>query len=181
MTPSSENQFLRPDTFWYEVGLKANQTVVHLGCGAGYFLNPAAKIVGPQGKIIGVDVRPDMLEEVESRASRNGFSEIITTIRSDLEDGPVEEIEPNNSDWTLVTNILSQTDPQKILQEAKRITKTGGKIIIVEWSVSQATIGPPIEKRIPKDQVLAVISKLDLNVDKEFTPSPYHYGLFVEI
>lgn len=181
MTPSSENQFLRPDKFWYEIGLRANQTVVHLGCGAGFFLNPAAKIVGPQGKVIGVDIRPDMLQEVESRASRDGFADTITTIRTDLENGPADSIEPSSSDWTLVTNILSQTNPQKILQEAKRITKTGGKIIIVEWSIAQATIGPPIEKRLSKDQVLAITAKLNLNLDKEFTPSPYHYGLFIEI
>lgn len=181
MTPSSENQFLRPDKFWYEIGLRANQTIVHLGCGAGFFLNPAAKIVGPQGKVIGVDIRSDMLQEVESRANRDGFAEIVTTIRTDLEKGLVDNIEPNTSDWTLVTNILSQTDPQKILLEAKRITKNGGKIIIVEWSVSQATIGPPVEKRLPKDQVLAVTAKLNLSLDKEFTPSPYHYGLFIEV
>lgn len=181
MTPSNNNQFLRPDNFWYEVGLRANQTVVHLGCGAGFFLIPAAKIVGPHGKVIGVDIRTDMLQEVEGRASREGFSKIITTIRTDLEDRPADGIKPNSSDWTLAINILSQADPKKILQEAKRITKKGGKIIIVEWSVAQATIGPPMEKRTPKDQMLTIAAELNLKLNKEFTPSPYHYGLFIEV
>lgn len=181
MAPSRENKFLRPDKFWYDIGLRANQTVIHLGCGPGYFLNPAAKIVGPQGKVIGVDIRLDMLEEVEGRANRNGYADIIITIRHDLESGPVDKIEPNSSDWTLVVNILSQAEPKAVLQEAKRVTKIGGMIIVVEWSVSQATIGPPVESRRPKDQIISIAAELSLKIDKEFSPSPYHYGLFIQV
>lgn len=181
MTSSNDNQFLRPDKFWHDIGLRANQTVVHLGCGAGFFLIPAASIVGSQGKVIGVDIRPDMLEEVEGRATRDGFADIITTVRTDLENGPADHLSANISDWTLVTNILSQTDSKKILQEAKRVTKAGGKIVVVEWSVSQATIGPPVNKRIPKDKILTIITELKLKLDKEFIPSPYHYGLFLAV
>jgi ubiquinone/menaquinone biosynthesis C-methylase UbiE len=181
MTNDSSDQFLRPDKFWYEIGLRANQTVVHLGCGAGFFLNPAAKIVGSQGKVIGVDIRPDILQEAEGRASRDGFTDIITTIRTDLENGPADDIKSGSSDWTLVVNILSQADPEKIMHEAKRITKPGGRIVVVEWSVSQSTIGPPVNKRTPKDQIIAIANELNLKIAKEFTPSPYHYGLFIEV
>jgi ubiquinone/menaquinone biosynthesis C-methylase UbiE len=181
MIPSSENQFLRPDKFWKDIGLRANQTVAHLGCGVGFFLSPAAAIVGSKGHVIGVDIRDDILQEATSRAKRDGYEDIVTTIRADLEKGPSNSIKPNSSDWTLVTNILSQADPSKILLAAKDVTKTGGKIIIIEWSVSQATIGPPIDMRISRDQIINITSELNLKLDKEFTPSPYHYGLFIEV
>jgi len=181
MTDVLAGPFLRPDKFWLTVGLRANQTVVHLGCGAGFFLNPAAKIVGSRGQVIGVDIREDILQEAENRAERAGLSEIVTTIRTDLEKGSSPTIKANISDWTLVVNILDQADPKKVLQEAKRITKAGGTIVIVEWSTTQATIGPPVEQRITKETVLQIISALKLSLDREFEPSPYHYGLLIEV
>jgi len=181
MASSDPDQFLRPDEFWYEVGLKANQTVVHLGCGAGFFLNPAAKIVGSNGKVFGIDIQEDLLEEASWRAERDGLDDVVVTKRCDLEVGPVKSIKANTIDWTLVVNILSQADITKVLREAKRITKPGGRIVAVEWSSAQAVIGPPVEDRVVKDELLAVAEKLKLEIAGEFAPSPYHYGLFMAV
>jgi ubiquinone/menaquinone biosynthesis C-methylase UbiE len=173
--------FLRPDQFWTELDLRANQTVVHLGCGPGYFLLPAARVVGQHGQAIGVDIREDMLREVEGQAQREGLADIIKTYRWDLEKGPTKTIKANTADWTLLVNILPQADPVKIIREAKRVTKIGGMIIIVEWLLSQATIGPPVANRITRNEILTIIDKLRLTLHQTFSPSPYHYGLLVKI
>jgi len=173
--------FLRPDQFWSDLDLRANQTVVHLGCGPGFFLLPAARIVGAHGQVIGVDIREDMLREVEGQARREGLSEIVQTYRSDLEKGPSKHIKANSTDWTLLVNLLTQADPKKILREAKRITKTGGMIIIVEWLLSQSTIGPPVASRITRSEILSLLDELKLTLHKTFSPSSYHYGLLIKI
>ncbi len=173
--------FLRPDQFWSDLDLRTNQTVIHLGCGPGFFLLPAARIVGKHGQVIGVDIREDMLRETEGQARREGLSDIVQTIRSDLEQGPTKSIKANIADWTLLVNILPQADPKKILREAKRVTKTGGIIIIVEWLLSQATIGPPVANRITRSEILSIIDELKLTLYKTFSPSSYHYGLLIKV
>src|SRR3989338_787821 len=173
--------FLRPDQFWTDRELRANQTVIHLGCGPGFFLLPAARVVGPHGHIIGVDIREDMLREVEGQARREGLSDIIQTIRSDLEAGPTKAIKSHSADWTLLVNILPQADPKKIIREAKRVTKPGGIIITVEWLLSQTTIGPPVANRITRSEILSIIDELKLKLYKTFSPSPYHYGLLIKV
>lgn len=173
--------FLRPDKFWSDLDLRANQTVIHLGCGPGYFLLPAARIVGPHGQVIGIDIREDMLREVEGQARRDSLSDIIRTVRSDLEQGPTKTVKANIADWTLLVNILPQADPKKILREAKRVTKAGGVIIIVEWLLSQATIGPPVANRITRSEILSILDQLKMALSKTFSPSPYHYGLLIKV
>ena len=111
--------FIRPEDLWESVGLRANQTIVHLGCGAGFFLIPAARVVGHGGKAIGIDIRTDMLAEVESRARREHVEEVVKTRRANLEQPNSSALEDISADWVLVANILHQADPQTILQEAK--------------------------------------------------------------
>ncbi len=177
MLNTKPTPFIRPEDFWKNIELRANQTVVHLGCGAGFFLIPAAQKVGSKGQVIGIDVLEDMLKEAEDRAVRANVADIVKTIRSNLENTRGSKVEDNTADWTLVANILYQSDPEKILTEAKRITKHKGIIIVVEWSISDTPLGPPPTKRIPRSEIISIAEKIKLKLFREFTPSPYHYGL----
>lgn len=171
--------FIRPDAFWHDLGLRAGQSVVHLGCGPGFYLIPAAKIVGMSGKAIGVDILPNMLEEVEGRAMREGLGSIVHTIRSNLENASGSTLPAASADWVLVANILHQSAPDKILQEAARIVKPTGNVVIVEWDTAATPFGPPVDVRMAKPDVMHLLEPLGLQLQEEFQPSPYHYGLLL--
>ena len=169
--------FIRPEEFWSNLGLRAEQTVVHLGAGAGFYLIPAAHIVGKKGKAIGVDVLPDMLAEIESRARREDVDDIIQTIRSNLENEPGSPLAPNSADWVLVANILHQSDPVKIFKEGLRVVAANGFVVVVEWDTSASPFGPPAASRISKDTVINAAMQVGLHVVREFRPGSYHYGI----
>ena len=171
------SSFIRPDEFWRELGLQAGQVVVHLGCGAGFYLVPAAKLVGRMGKAIGIDLRSDMLEEAESRARRANLSDVVQTVRANLEESNGSKLTDSSADWVLVANILHQSNPVAILTEAKRINKDTGKIVVIEWDVIATPLGPPPSQRLSKDKVKEIASSVGLNIVQNFAPSPYHYGL----
>ncbi|MCE9643292.1 MAG: methyltransferase domain-containing protein [Candidatus Andersenbacteria bacterium] len=174
---AQRNPFIRPDTFWHALMLRANQSVVHLGCGAGFYIIPAARIVGKKGRAIGVDILPDMLAEVENKAQQFGLGDIVKTFRSNIENTPGSPIDEHSMDWVLIANILHQSDPQKVFQEARRIVGANGHVAVVGWATSATPLGPPSEKRISEDDVKRVAEENGLTLVKEFAPSPYHYGL----
>jgi ubiquinone/menaquinone biosynthesis C-methylase UbiE len=159
------NSFIRPDALWRLLGLRAEQVVVHLGCGAGFYLIPAADIVGPKGKVIGVDIRPDILAEVENKARRHKVDKIVSTLRANVENTPGTSLEEKSA------------DPVHVLQEAKRIVSQNGTVVAVEWNTSATPFGPPVAKRISTETLQGVASSVGLNLVKEFIPSPYHFGL----
>jgi ubiquinone/menaquinone biosynthesis C-methylase UbiE len=179
MEDNDKKSFIRPEDFWRDLGLRAGQTVVHLGCGAGYYVVPAAQMVGQGGKVYGVDIREEMIQEAESKASHAGVEDIVQTVRADLENDHGSSLKNNIADWALVANILYQADPEKILREAARITKPGGTVVVVEWEPTAAPLGPPVEDRIAKQRVIDIAARLKLKPGKEFMPSPYHYGLLL--
>lgn len=173
------DSFIRPEELWHTLGLRADQTVVHLGCGAGFYMIPAAVIVGKRGHVIGVDLLPDMLAEAANRARRAGVEPIIRTVRGNLENERGSTLEDATADWVLVANILHQSDPAKILAEAARLIKPTGSIIIIEWDTAATPMGPPADKRLSKSEVKGLAGQAGLTVAKEWQPSPYHYGLLV--
>ena len=175
----SPSAFLDPESVLRRFGLRAEQTLVHLGCGAGFWLIPAAQIVGASGQVIGVDIRPDILSESVSRAQREHLDNIIHTVRGDLERDRGSRLEDEIADVVLVANILHQADPAKILSEAKRLAKVNGFIIVIEWDVAASPMGPPPAQRISAPEVSQLAESLDLDIVESFTPSPYHYGLIL--
>lgn len=172
--------FIRPEEFWRALGLRAGQTVAHLGCGAGFYIIPAAKIVGSKGKVVGIDILPDMLSEVENKAKRAGVTNIVKTIRSNLENERGSTLDDASVDWVLVANILHQSQPAKILTEAARIVKGDGSIVVIDWDTAATPFGPPTQHRLSEVEVQHIVSQSSLVIKHRFAPSPYHYGLVLQ-
>lgn len=177
MSNGNDPSFIHPEQFWRQLGLRAGQRVAHLGCGAGFYLLPAARLVGKEGQVVGVDIRSDMLAEAEARLRRAGLGEIIRTVRSNLENPGGSTLADNSVDWALVANVLHQADPAKLVPEAARIVKRNGTVVVLEWNVTATPLGPPVARRVTKEAVRAIAQRSGLKLDQEITPSPYHYGL----
>lgn len=172
--------FIRPEILWQTVGLKAGQTVVHLGCGPGFYVVSSAKIVGMGGQAIGVDIRPDMLVETTSRAQREGVEKNVRTIRGNIENANGTTLADASADVVLMVSILHQSHPGKVLSEAVRVVKPEGRLVIIAWNTSATAFGPPVEKRISEADMKETLTNYKLRVVKTFSPSPYHYGLVVQ-
>lgn len=59
--------------------VKPGMTVLDVGCAMGFFSLPLAEMVGPGGKVVGVDVQPKMLNVLKRRAAKAGLAERIET------------------------------------------------------------------------------------------------------
>ncbi len=176
----NEQSFIRPQELWQNLGLRAGQTVVHLGCGPGFYLVPAAQLVGSAGKVIGIDIQAHLLAEAEGRAQRSGVGDIVHTVRANLETDKGSSLPPASADWVLVANILHQAVPAAILGEAVRIVRAQGTVVVVEWDVGVSPFGPPTEMRVAKPEAVAAAQAAGLTLSREFKPSPYHYGLLLK-
>lgn len=177
MAEGTTASFIRPAEFWRELGLRADQTVVHLGCGPGFYLIPAAIIVGKKGRAIGIDILTHMLAETEARARRAGVADWVQTKRADLEGSMGSGLEAGMAHWVLVANILHQAKPAAILAEAVRLVRTDGAVAIVEWDTAATPFGPPVEARVSSVDAIAAAETVGLTVARQWRPSPYHYGL----
>lgn len=108
-------------------GLKAGEVVLDLGSGAGFDCFLAASRIGPQGRVIGVDMTPEMLEKARAIARRDNFSNVEFRL-GEIENLPVA----NNSVDVVSSNcvINLSADKARVFKEIHRVLKPGGRVAI---------------------------------------------------
>lgn len=107
--------------------LQPGDIVLDLGSGAGFDCFLAAQKVGNSGKVIGVDMAPEMLERAQANALKYGYSNVEFRF-GDIEALPVED----RSVDVLISNCVINLAPdkEKVFREAFRVLKSGGKMFI---------------------------------------------------
>ncbi len=109
-------------------GVEPGQVVLDLGSGAGFDLLIAAEKVGPEGKVIGVDMTDAMIEAARDNAARAGMAERIEVRRGQIEALPVEDA---SVDW-VISNCVINLSPNKaaVFAELARVLKPGGRFSV---------------------------------------------------
>ncbi|MDO8505106.1 MAG: methyltransferase domain-containing protein [bacterium] len=159
-------------------GIKQGDIVGELACGAtGHFVFPAAHMVGSTGRVYAVDIIKSVLEAVRSRAKLEGVDN-VETVWGDLERFQGMKIADGSVDLAVLVNDLSQIPKKEIvLQEAARITKSGGTLLVGDWKQTASPLGPPPEKRLTPAIVRQLAQEAGFEYSEEFEAGPYHFGL----
>ncbi len=108
-------------------GIKAGDTVLDLGSGAGNDCFIARSEVGETGKVIGIDFSPQMIEKARRNATKRGYTN-VEFIEGDIEDMPLPDKAVDIVVSNCVLNLLPQKD--KIFNEIYRVLKPGGHFCI---------------------------------------------------
>ena len=107
--------------------LSPGETVVDLGSGAGFDCFLAAERVGSAGRVIGVDMTPEMVERARANASKGGFANVEFRL-GEIEALPVPDAVVDAVISNCVLNLSG--DRPRVLAEVMRVLKPGGRVMI---------------------------------------------------
>jgi SAM-dependent methyltransferase len=124
--------------------LKSGETVVDLGSGGGFDCFLAAKQVGETGRIIGVDMTPEMITKARKNADKMGTKNVEFRL-GEIEHLPLAD----NSADLIMSNCVINLSPDKlqVYREAYRILKPGGRLSISDV-LATATLPAEIQKNL---------------------------------
>ena len=123
-------------------GLAPGQTVVDLGSGAGNDVFIARSAVGETGRVIGVDMTPEMIAKARENASRRGFRNVEFRL-GDIEALPVDDASADVVVSNCVLNLVP--DKKRAFAEIFRILKPGGRFCVSDI-VLEGRLPPELQK-----------------------------------
>ena len=169
--------FLKPEEAIESWDVRPGEKVADFGCGAGFFSIPLGQIVGSNGKIYALDIRPEALEATRAKIKLFHLFN-IEPVRADLEAPRGSGLKENSIDKILIANILFQAqNKQALISEANRILKAGGSVMIVEWNENKFVGGPSLDNRVGRDEAKKLFADAGFSFFKEFSAGSHHYGL----
>ena len=130
------------------LALEAGERVLDLGSGGGIDVFLAARMVGPKGHVIGVDMTPAMLERARANAAKGGYSNVEFR-EGRLERLPVEDASVDAVTSNCVINLVP--DKAAVFREIARVLRPGGRMVI-----SDVILDGPLPEAVRTD-VLAYV------------------------
>jgi arsenite methyltransferase len=127
-------------------GLKAGETVLDLGSGGGFDCFLARRQVGASGRVIGVDMTPEMIRLARKNARESGYDNVEFRL-GEIEHLPVADASVD----AVISNCVINLSPEKaqVLSEAFRVLRPGGRV-----SVSDVVATAPLPPDAKEDLAL---------------------------
>ena len=125
--------------------LQPGEVVVDFGCGGGLDVILAAHKVGPHGKVVGLDIAPEMIERARQAVAAAGLQDRDIELRvAELENSQL----PDTYADVIISNCVINLCPDKdaVYQEAYRLLRPGGRLAISDIVFTEA-IEPDLQER----------------------------------
>jgi len=112
--------------------VREGMTILEPGCGMGYFTLPLARMVGPKGRVVAVEVQPKMLSALRRRAQKAGLMDRID-VRETGADGLGLDDLSDKVDFTAAIHMVHEVPDQTcFFSDVWKVLKPGGRLLVVE-------------------------------------------------
>ena len=120
----------QPDRVVRELKIAPGSTVADLGAGVGYFTWRLARAVGPEGKVIAVDIQPGMIERLRENLADRGITNVEPVLGS--EEDP--KLPPNSVDLVLLVDVYHELQqPELTMAHVRQALKPDGRLVLIEY------------------------------------------------
>lgn len=140
----------RSDLLLRELRLAPGMQVADVGAGTGYHARRIARLVAPGGTVHAVDVQPQMLEQLQARARREGIGNISPVLASERDAG----LAPGSLDLALLVDVYHELEyPVEVMAGVVRALRPGGRVVLVEYRAEDPAVPIKLLHKMSEAQI----------------------------
>lgn len=143
----------KPELVLAAMDLRPGLTVAEIGAGTGFFTRRLARAVAPGGRVLAVDVQPEMLELLKTYAAREGITNIVPVLGTPSD----PKLPARGVDRILLVDVFHELQrPEPMLAHIRDSLAPGGTVTLVEYRLEGETASHiNLRHRMSAEQVLA--------------------------
>jgi len=170
--------YQKPDEVVKALNIKEGEMIADIGAGSGYFSFRLACPVGEKGRVYAVDVSPDMIVHLNRRVRDLNLRNVVTILCA--------QDDPLLADGSIDRFIICDTwhhigGHAKYLALLKRMLKPGGQVIMIDFKKAKTPVGPPMELRIDREDLVREMEANGFQLAAEHTFLEYQYFLVFKL
>lgn len=171
----ADQSFINVEKVISQLDVKSDMTIADFGAGHGFFSIAFAKKVGPSGLVFSIDILPQALEAIRSKAKLEGLFN-IKIVRGNLEKPGGSTLENESCDLVFIASVLFQAQNKpSLINEAHRVLKKGGGLAVIEWK-PYIPLGPQKERRLSEEELKQLMAANNFGDPKPIDVGSHHYG-----
>ncbi len=149
LTRPERDEEEQPNRVVEALSIPAGATAVDLGAGVGYFTWRLAKEVGPQGRVIAVDIQRGMLDLLAENLRQREITNVDSVLASPDDPG----LPRGQVDLVLLVDVYHElAEPEKTMEHVRRALKPDGRVVIIEYRKEDPSIPiKPLHKMTVKE------------------------------
>jgi ubiquinone/menaquinone biosynthesis C-methylase UbiE len=164
----------KPDEIVAALKLNKGEVIADIGAGSGYFTFRLANQVGGAGRVYAVDVSPDMIVHLNRRIRELNQKNVVTILC--LPDDPLLG-DASISRFFICDTWHHIENHDHYLALLKKMLKSGGQVVMIDYKKTRTPVGPPLEMRIGRDELVKEMERNGFRLEAEHTFLPYQYFL----
>ena len=156
--------------------IEPGDVICDLGCGNGFYTLPLAERVGDEGKVLAVDIQPEMLEFLTDRAEAAGLADRVEPILGTLANPKLPKA---GVDLILLVDVYHElSHPEQMLEAMRRSLKPNGRVVLVEFREEDLDVPIKPLHKMSKRQIFKELAPNGFRVVEQFDELPWQHVMF---
>ena len=155
--------------------LKPGQTVCDMGCGNGFYTLKMARLVGDKGRVLAVDIQPEMLSLLDKQLKGKHIKNVEPVLSTPIDPGlPAGEV-----DLILIVDVYHEFSyPEHMLRAMRKSLKPDGRIALAEYRLEDPTVPIKLLHKMSKDQIRKEYEPNGFKLVEQYDELPWQHLMF---
>jgi ubiquinone/menaquinone biosynthesis C-methylase UbiE len=133
------------------LAFKEGEVVADIGAGSGYYTFRMAKLVGPKGKVLAVDIQQEMLDIIKNRMKKEKVENVEPVLGAEAD----PKLKPESVDTILLVDVYHEFSfPYEMTDKMVKALKPGGRLVFVEFRLEDERVPIKLVHKMTERQVI---------------------------